>query len=114
MSLERDKFLTEVALKECWHDFVYSDTGVNRVYTCNKCGASRNFLPRELDFSSWQTFGTLFSAARVEPWWDEFWSAQQESQYCAFTVAPYVLNLIEPEIFANRLYSFLKYVRHEN
>jgi len=68
MNTERDKFLTE-AMGWPWHEVVSID---NFKVTCS-CGMSGYMNPCDnLNFSTWDGFGKLWTWAQKQEWFDLF------------------------------------------
>jgi len=106
---DRDKFLTE-AMGECWH-------GIS------------DYSEKEQNYSTWQGFGKIWEWAKVQEWWGDFIYYKQSM----FTVSKgeilggtasnpvyehvinvdskflaKIIDLINPDTFADALYEFLK------
>ena len=101
MNIERDKLLTEL-MGECWHTFKHSRF-------CDKCNAE--FWMQETEaandkynFSTPDGFVKLWNWAKSQEWWDNFWSITFDD----YLEATDVIEMINPNLFANALYEYLK------
>ncbi|RLB94674.1 MAG: hypothetical protein DRH26_00535 [Deltaproteobacteria bacterium] len=104
MNQERDKFLTEEVLDECWHEFSYPDWCV-----CIKCKAHYN--PEEAkkyehnNFSTGDGFIKLWSTAMEKDWWSNFCRIYG-TDGCNCWLSE--IEIIYQDRFADALYEFLK------
>ncbi len=98
---ERDKYLTE-AIGECYHEWEFEWIYSTRHSLCIKCDSTEYENP--VGFSEWEGFGKLFEWSKTQDWWMLFlfeWTDELMP-----TTIPY--KLINPSIFANVIYEFLK------
>jgi len=93
--MSRDEFLT-LKLGKCWHEF---PSGLISGQYCIHCGKKL----RNLDFSTWEGFGKLWTWAKEQEWWSRF--AQQYSAYF-YGTKPEIVN---PDRFADAVAEYLKY-----
>ena len=98
MSIERDKFLTEV-MGECWHE-------MSKFGNCAKCKVHNYY---QNDFSTWKGFGKLWEWATTQAWWELFTEFceynRQFHQKSSHQVLPGIIN---PNRFADAVYKYLK------
>ena len=72
---EKNEWLTENVLKECWHTIGQPDPHGVR---CLKCGNRRMNMPLNPDFythyptQAWINFGLLWDAIKGKKWWKDF------------------------------------------
>lgn len=112
--MSRDKYLTE-AMGLCWHEYNEDKWG------CFKCGVNAYmikghwlgtpkghsiFKPINPDFSTWQGFGTLWEFAIKQEWWFQF--KVRNNHIPNHKLYGFNLDLINPDKFADALFSFLK------
>jgi hypothetical protein len=58
---------------------------------------------QQVNYSTWEGLGRLFPWAITQVWWEDF------LDHCHFTMIEfYWTKLIEPHIFAEKIYEFLK------
>jgi len=109
MTTERDKFLTE-AMGECWHYHEDKPSSFSR--ECRKCGKTF-YGGGSQDFSTWESFGKLWTWAIDQEWWLEFLiymrTGEHPTQVCIHpdTALLYPC-LIHPDKFATAVYEYLK------
>lgn len=114
---ERDQFLTE-AMGECWHKWDELNKCDNSydhnvyLYECSKCkkqGEEHEYGYHNMNnnnFSTWEGFGILWNWAQQQEWFEYI---------CRKILYPPILSnytsvylKINPEVFANTLYEFLR------
>ena len=113
MNEERDKFLTEQVLGECWHEkakVFHNPAGHMAKCTCGKLSVPQSTqelgkIPWEFiqhDFSTPEGFFKLWNAAKEKDWWPKFmFDADGHAK------TP-IMVLINPDHLANALEAFLK------
>jgi len=71
--MTRDQFITEVVLKECWHEWHKEYYRGQMILVC-KCGKgySECKKPHNPDFSTWEGFGKLWEFSKKQEWWQKF------------------------------------------
>lgn len=99
---KRDKFLTE-AMGLHWHEVVF----INSTIVQCSCGNSAYVNPcANIDFETWEGFGTLWEWVQVQVWWDGFKVKMDTFLYSGARMIDYTI--INPNRFANAIYEFLK------
>lgn len=102
MNIERNKFLTEKVLGECWHEWKPKKEP-HHLQLCIHCRADKPFH-ENTDFSTWEGFGKLWEACQKKEWWKIFvWRSGVRGRNLYLN-----LNLIHPDRFADAVYEFLK------
>ena len=108
MNTERDHFLTEVVLEECWHEGTGGGYSPSH-YVCIKCNEiiATNKLPYPFnpDFSSPDGFFKLWNACKEKEWWVKF--IKDYTTFADFKIAR-TLELIHPDRFADVVCWFLE------
>ena len=96
---ERDKYLTEEVLGECWHETILIEGAISDIEVCRHCGswASVNLN----NFFTPEGFFKLWNAAKEKDWWESF---LDQLPYMGF----YLEDIVNPDRFANAVYEFLK------
>jgi len=92
----RDQFLTE-KMGECWHEF---PSGLISGQYCIHCGKKL----RNLDFSTWEGFGKLWTWAKEQEWWEKFLK-----KITYFNLRNEWVDYISPDCFADAVAEYLKY-----
>ena len=98
MDTQRDKYLTEQVLGECWHEGKYC----GHVVLCKHCNESMYYNINN-DFSTSDGFFKLWNVAQKKGWWNEL----------VYEITGPHLDLenliihINPDRFADAVYKFL-------
>lgn len=110
MNTERDKFLTE-AMGECWHEYETRDIFIDSFFGshlynfCTKCNITDKDAKPYTNFSTWDSFGKLYSWCKEQEWWTMFcYYRFGDGNYIGYKV----FEFIDPDKFANTVYEFLK------
>ncbi len=117
MNKERDKFLTEEVLGECWHEWersafvkICKNCGLHVSTECGKCDS----LFINNDFSTGNGFIKLWDAAKEKDWWNDFlWLANHGLGAARYNVSHIPVNTIHPDRFADAVYEFLKEIDND-
>ncbi len=106
---ERDKFLTEEVLNECWHEWGWQHDTPKGHYKCILCHEIE-LDKNNNDFSTPEGFFKLWNAAKEKDWWVAFWDSDYEDSDLIqpWPKTDYMTHYIHPDRFANAVYEFLK------
>jgi hypothetical protein len=96
MFIERNKFLTEAMGYESY-------LGLERYVHPDKPYFEFAEPKKGINFSCWQKFGMLFEWAQKQEWWVDFYYV-----YSKNADPSEILRHINPDIFADALYMYLK------
>ena len=109
MNTQRDKFLTEKVLGECWHNYVFIEDEPFGKFVCPECEAGRKTVAEleNTDLSTPEGFFKLWNAAKEKDWWGRFIDSLNYSENVDSDLWQ-VMYHIHPDRFADALETFLK------
>lgn len=105
--IERDNFLTVVAMGECYHKNSFWCNSITEeiTYKCRLCNKSSTKTFINNDFSTWKGFGKLWEWAQEQKWWADFVSEKMQTKV---ELQLNTYSIINPDVFADAVYEFMK------
>ncbi len=108
---ERDKFLTEEVLNECWHEWGWQHDTPKGHYKCILCHEIE-LDKNNNDFSTPEGFFKLWNAAKEKDWWMLFVTkAYDKVEF--WGCLSFIEEIVHPDRFADAVYNFLKETTNE-
>lgn len=111
MNPERDKFLCEVVLGECWHEMEHGYHPTLPRYECIHCHERISVIFHNPDFSTPAGFFKLWTKCKEKEWWYDF---KNKYFYTSTVIQKLKITWLEFYInedrdrFADAVYEFMK------